>query len=238
MAGRSASPISTGRSRPVGKKVGNLRYAFARTSAEYLVILDADFAPRRDFLAETLPYLDDPAIAIVQTPQYFRTSRAQTWIERAGADPGGVLTVTGFRFLPAARRGRLLRDLRGLPADRARAAGRPDAHRPGRAYRARCAPGRLVHGLPAHRFLPGSALILDAFVREQQPPALRERGHRVLVAAVGGYPFPGPGWPTSPGSSITPTPHHVLRTCHAHRHAGFPARPDPVANFVVPSRRC
>jgi cellulose synthase (UDP-forming) len=68
---------------PAGKKAGNLRYAFSQTSAEYLVILDADFAPRRDFLDETLPYMDDPAIAIVQTPQYFRTHRAQTWIERA-----------------------------------------------------------------------------------------------------------------------------------------------------------
>ena len=68
---------------PAGKKAGNLRYAFSQTSAEYLVILDADFAPRRDFLAETLPYMDDPRIAIVQTPQYFRTSQEQTWIERA-----------------------------------------------------------------------------------------------------------------------------------------------------------
>ena len=57
---------------PRYKKSGNLRYAFARTSGEYLVIFDADFAPRPDFLAETLPYLDDPAIAIVQTPQFFR----------------------------------------------------------------------------------------------------------------------------------------------------------------------
>ncbi|MBV9095840.1 MAG: glycosyltransferase, partial [Streptosporangiaceae bacterium] len=32
---------------PAGKKAGNLRYAFSQTSAEYLVILDADFAPRR-----------------------------------------------------------------------------------------------------------------------------------------------------------------------------------------------
>ena len=74
------------------KKAGNLRYAFARTSAEFLVILDADFAPRHDFLAETLPYMDDPAIAIVQTPQFFRSSPAQI-VDREGGgpDPGGVL---------------------------------------------------------------------------------------------------------------------------------------------------
>ena len=71
---------------PNYKKAGNLRYAFARTSSEYLVILDADFAPRSDFLAETLPYMDDPKMAIVQTPQFFRSSAAQTWIER-GAGP-------------------------------------------------------------------------------------------------------------------------------------------------------
>src|SRR5262249_20340125 len=57
------------------KKSGNLRYAFARTNGEFLVILDADFAPRADLLAETLPYMDDERIAIVQTPQFFREHR-------------------------------------------------------------------------------------------------------------------------------------------------------------------
>ena len=85
--------------RPAYKKSGNLRYAFARTSAEFLVILDADFAPRRDFLAETLPYMDDPAIAIVQTPQYFRSSAAQTWIERAA----GPIQEVFYRTVQVAR---------------------------------------------------------------------------------------------------------------------------------------
>ena len=84
---------------PAGKKAGNLRYAFSQTSAEYLVILDADFAPRRDFLSETLPYMDDPAIAIVQTPQYFRTSPAQTWIERAA----GPIQEVFYRTVQVAR---------------------------------------------------------------------------------------------------------------------------------------
>ena len=84
---------------PAGKKAGNLRYAFSQTSAEYLVVLDADFAPRRDFLAETLPYMDDPAIAIVQTPQYFRTSPSQTWIERAA----GPIQEVFYRAVQVAR---------------------------------------------------------------------------------------------------------------------------------------
>jgi cellulose synthase (UDP-forming) len=67
----------------VHKKSGNLRYAFAQTASEFILILDADFAPRADLLAETLPYMDDPALAIVQTPQFFRESPDQSWLENA-----------------------------------------------------------------------------------------------------------------------------------------------------------
>jgi cellulose synthase (UDP-forming) len=81
------------------KKSGNLRYAFARTAGEYIVILDADFAPRPDFLAETLPYLDDQAIAIVQTPQFFRAQAAQTWIENAA----GAIQEVFYRSIQVAR---------------------------------------------------------------------------------------------------------------------------------------
>jgi cellulose synthase (UDP-forming) len=81
------------------KKSGNLRYAFARTDGEYLVIFDADFAPRRDFLAETLPYLDDQAIAIVQTPQFFRGSAEQSWVENAA----GSIQEVFYRSIQVAR---------------------------------------------------------------------------------------------------------------------------------------
>jgi cellulose synthase (UDP-forming) len=81
------------------KKSGNLRYAFARTGGEFVVILDADFAPRADFLAETLPYLDDPKIAIVQTPQFFRASRRQNWIENAA----GAIQEVFYRSIQVAR---------------------------------------------------------------------------------------------------------------------------------------
>ena len=68
------------------KKAGNLNYGFRCTSGEHIVVFDADFRPRPDFLLETLPYLDDPAVGLVQTPQYFRVSKQQTWVERcAGA---------------------------------------------------------------------------------------------------------------------------------------------------------
>lgn len=68
------------------KKAGNLNYAFKRTGGQYIVIFDADFRPCANFLAETLPYMDDPTLGIVQTPQFFRVSQKQSWVERgAGA---------------------------------------------------------------------------------------------------------------------------------------------------------
>lgn len=72
--------------RPELRKAGNLRWAFARTSGEMMVIFDADFCPRPEFLRETTPYFTDPRIAIVQTPQFFRHREEQTWVEKgAGA---------------------------------------------------------------------------------------------------------------------------------------------------------
>jgi cellulose synthase/poly-beta-1,6-N-acetylglucosamine synthase-like glycosyltransferase len=69
------------------KKAGNLRYAFSVSSGEFILILDADFAPRADLPAEMLPYLAaDPSLGIVQSPQFFHVSRRQSWVERgAGA---------------------------------------------------------------------------------------------------------------------------------------------------------
>ena len=83
----------------VHKKSGNLRYAFAHTSSEFIVIFDADFAPRPDFLAETLPYMDDPRLAIVQTPQFFREGPDQSWLENAA----GSVQEVFYRSIQVAR---------------------------------------------------------------------------------------------------------------------------------------
>jgi cellulose synthase (UDP-forming) len=73
--------------RGVFKKAGNLRYAFTRTKGDFILVLDADFAPRTDMLAEMLPYFDEhPDVGIVQSPQFFRVHSGQGWLERgAGA---------------------------------------------------------------------------------------------------------------------------------------------------------
>ncbi len=68
------------------KKAGNLRHAFAYSGGEYILILDADFAPRADLPMQMLPYLSaDPSLGIIQSPQYFRTARYMSWTERGAA---------------------------------------------------------------------------------------------------------------------------------------------------------
>jgi len=69
------------------KKAGNLRYAYKRTSGDFILVLDADFAPRHDMLDELVPYLvADPRLGIVQSPQFFRIERGHGWLQRgAGA---------------------------------------------------------------------------------------------------------------------------------------------------------
>lgn len=81
------------------KKAGNLRYAFERTHGEFFVIFDADFTPRPDFLAETLPYFGDPGVGIVQTPQFFRPDSRHTWVERAA----GPMQEVFYRSMQTSR---------------------------------------------------------------------------------------------------------------------------------------
>ena len=64
------------------KKAGNLKNAFNQTNGEFIVIFDADFAPKPEFLEETLPYFSDRKIAIVQTPQFFE---AKSQLEHGAA---------------------------------------------------------------------------------------------------------------------------------------------------------
>lgn len=59
-----------------GAKAGNLNHGLAATAREtnapVILVLDADFAPRQDFLKRTVGLLlSDPKVAIVQTPQFY-----------------------------------------------------------------------------------------------------------------------------------------------------------------------
>ena len=81
-------------------KSGNLRYGYKISSSEYILLLDADFAPRDDTLDETIPYLEpNPEAGIVQTPQFFHVEDEQTWIERGA----GSIQELFYRSIQTAR---------------------------------------------------------------------------------------------------------------------------------------
>lgn len=55
------------------KKAGNLKHGYEKSTGDFVVIFDADFAPHPNFIVELLPYMNDPQVGIVQSPQYFQT---------------------------------------------------------------------------------------------------------------------------------------------------------------------
>jgi len=52
-------------------KAGNVNHALGITSAPFVLVLDADFAPHRNMLRRMMGLFDDPRVGIVQTPQHF-----------------------------------------------------------------------------------------------------------------------------------------------------------------------
>ncbi|RAI03024.1 cellulose synthase catalytic subunit (UDP-forming) [Acuticoccus sediminis] len=60
------------RAQNVHAKAGNLNNGLAHSTGEFVVVLDADHAPSRDFLNETIGYFAaDPRLFLVQTPHFF-----------------------------------------------------------------------------------------------------------------------------------------------------------------------
>jgi cellulose synthase (UDP-forming) len=54
-----------------GAKAGNINHALGLSHGNFFVIFDADFVPRPEFLAETVPFFSDELVAFVQTPQVY-----------------------------------------------------------------------------------------------------------------------------------------------------------------------
>lgn len=60
------------RARNERAKAGNLNNGLEHSSADLVAVFDADHAPARDFLQETVPYFgDDSRLFLVQTPHFF-----------------------------------------------------------------------------------------------------------------------------------------------------------------------
>ena len=88
--------------RGVMKKAGNLKYAYERSQGEFIVIFDADFAPRSDFLYELLPYMGNENVGIAQSPQYFETTKNVH--DRSALEYGASQVQEPFyRFIQVAR---------------------------------------------------------------------------------------------------------------------------------------
>lgn len=81
------------------KKAGNLKHGFSVSDGDVIAIFDADFVPRPDFLRELMPYLDDPTVAIVQSPQFFDTHRGLPWLQRAA----GAVQESFYRWAQPSR---------------------------------------------------------------------------------------------------------------------------------------
>jgi cellulose synthase (UDP-forming) len=84
------------------KKAGNLKYGFERSQGEIIAIFDADFAPHKDFLIETLPYMNNPKVGIVQTPQYYDMSQ-DSYKHSAVAYNEAYAEEPFYRFIQVAR---------------------------------------------------------------------------------------------------------------------------------------
>ena len=82
------------------KKAGNLTHALSISSGDFIVVVDADFAIRPEFLYETMPYFSDPDMGIVQTAQYYDVSDPSfSYIQRYA----GTLQEIFFHFIQPAR---------------------------------------------------------------------------------------------------------------------------------------
>lgn len=84
------------------KKAGNLKHGYERSDGDYIIVFDADFAPHPDFVRELLPYMEDPAVGIIQSPQYFQTDREVH--DRSDLEYGASYVQEDFyRFIQVAR---------------------------------------------------------------------------------------------------------------------------------------
>ncbi|MEI6480280.1 MAG: glycosyltransferase [bacterium] len=60
------------RKKPGWAKAGNINNALMQTKGEFIVIFDADHVPHDDFLKKLVPYLIDPKVGFVQSPQFYK----------------------------------------------------------------------------------------------------------------------------------------------------------------------
>jgi cellulose synthase (UDP-forming) len=116
-------------------KAGNLNNGLAvtaaKTNAPVILVLDADFAPRKEFLKRTVGLLSNPDVAVVQTPQFYHNPdpiqhnllAAKSWVDdqrfffdvfQPAKDAWGCAFCVGTSFV--VRRDRL-NEIGGFPSE-------------------------------------------------------------------------------------------------------------------------
>jgi cellulose synthase (UDP-forming) len=71
-----------------GAKAGNINNALSLTDAPFIAVFDSDHVADPTFLEATLGHMDDPKVALVQTPQYYANTEgnrvaAASWAQQA-----------------------------------------------------------------------------------------------------------------------------------------------------------
>jgi len=79
------------------RKAGNLNYAYARTSAPFLLTLDADQIPHHTTLGVLMGYFTVPEIGYVTTYQAFDVPHGDPWSNRARVFYGAMQTSRNAR---------------------------------------------------------------------------------------------------------------------------------------------
>lgn len=80
-----------------GAKAGNVNHALTLAKGDLFAIFDADFVPEPRFLVETVPFMVDPSVAFVQTPQTY--GNLHTTIARGAA----YMQAVFYRFIQPGR---------------------------------------------------------------------------------------------------------------------------------------
>lgn len=80
-----------------GAKAGNVNNALTMAKGDYFVILDADFVPLPALIEETLPFMQDPSVALVQTPQSYGN------LHNIIARGAGYMQTVFYRFIQPGR---------------------------------------------------------------------------------------------------------------------------------------
>lgn len=176
-----------------GAKAGNLNHALRLTTAPLVAVFDCDHIPDAEFLRATLGYFADPAVAFVQTPQYYANAvrggvAAAAWAQQAlffgaiarGKDRLDAMFCCGTNVV---FRRTALDDVSGFPEDSLTEDFELSIRLHERGWKSAYVPDVLAHGLgpedmaayvsQQHRWARGCLSALPAVLRARLPLRLR-----------------------------------------------------------------